>query len=69
MSIEKHKEDYKEDAWKNYTITELGNWVHLLCKRAEHRDNNEKAKKDLYDANNYLWMIEQKLKECINKIL
>lgn len=60
--IEKHKEDYKEEIWKNYSLQELGMWVHLFHKRSLHRDNEEKARKDLYDAKNYLWMIEQNLK-------
>ncbi len=61
--IESHQSDYKSKAWKTYTIQELGNWIHLFHKRSIHRDNSEKSKKDLYDAKNYLWMMEQKLKE------
>ena len=63
MSIEKHQKDYKTEAWKNYTIAELGWWVHLLTKRSEHRSNQEKREKDLYDASNYLWMLQQKLED------
>lgn len=63
MGIEAHQKDYKPEAWKLYTLGELGMWVHLLRKRAEHRSNEEKKTKDLYDANNYLWMLEQKIKE------
>lgn len=63
MGIEKHEKDYKPEAWKQYTLGELGMWVHLLNKRAEMRSNQEKEEKDLYDASNYLWMLEQKLKE------
>lgn len=63
MSIEKHQEDYKPNAWQNYTLGELAMWVHLLRKRAEHRTNEEKKAKDLYDADNYLWMLKEKMKE------
>lgn len=62
MSIEKHQKDYKPEAWKQYTLGELGMWVHLLTKRAGHRSNQEKREKDLYDASNYLWMLQQKIK-------
>lgn len=60
--IENHETDYKTAAWMNYSIEELGQWVSLLNKRAQHRDNPEKARKDLYDAKNYLRMIEEKVK-------
>lgn len=57
-SIEHHQVDYKSDAWKQYTLQELGYWVHLFVKRAEHRDNAEKKVKDLHDAQNYLNMMQ-----------
>ena len=60
--IEEHQPDYKKDVWKKYSIQELGMWVHLFHKRAPHRTVLEKQQKDFYDAKNYLWMIEQKLK-------
>lgn len=60
-SIQKHEPDYKAQAWDQYTMFELGYWVHLLSTRATHRDNAEKAKKDLYDAQNYLDMMQSKL--------
>jgi hypothetical protein len=44
-------------------MQELGEWVHLLCKRAEHRSNPKKRKKDLYDARNYLSFMDEKLKK------
>lgn len=56
-----HQPDYKPNAWDAYTLNELGHWVHLLAKRAEHRDNPEKRAKDLYDAQNYLDMMQSKL--------
>ncbi len=60
--LEKHQEDYKQHAWTRYSIQELGNFIHLFNKRSSHRANIEKATKDLHDAKNYLWMIEEKLK-------
>ena len=64
--LEKHQPDYKPSIWKQYSLSELGNWVHNFHKRAYHRANQDKAKKDLYDAKNYLWMMEQILKDrCI----
>lgn len=65
MSIEKHQKDYKPEAWKAYSLGELGMWVHLLRKRAEHRTDKVKKEKDLYDAGNYLWMLKQKIKELL----
>ena len=61
--IEKHEKDYRPEAWRNYSFAELGQWVELLAKRANHRSTPEKKKKDLYDARNYLSMMETKLKE------
>lgn len=60
-TIDQHQADYKPQAWEAYTIQELGQFVHLLAKRAEHRDNPEKRAKDLYDARNYFLMIGAKL--------
>jgi len=62
MEIKENK-DYKTDAWKEYYIDELQSWVTLLVKRATHRNNIEKAKKDLQDARNYLDMLESSLEE------
>jgi len=62
-SIKPHSNDYKNNAWKDYTYEELAQWVSLLTKRASHRDNEEKKKKDLYDAKNYLEMMNEKFKE------
>ena len=62
-SLETHRSDYKDRAWEEYSFGELGNFVHLLAKRSEHRSTPEKKKKDLYDARNYLLMMDAKLKE------
>lgn len=64
IGCESHQADYKPHAWENYTLAELGWWVHLLTKRAEHRSNSEKRAKDLHDAGNYLSMMEAKLEEA-----
>ena len=63
--LEKHEKDYVNSAWENYTLKELGNWVYLLSKRAQHRTNKDKIRKDLYDAKNYLAMMEHKLKQQV----
>lgn len=54
-----HASDYKNKAWQQYTQEELGWWVHLLTKRAGHRDNEDKKAKDLYDAGNYQAMLDE----------
>jgi len=61
---EPHQADYKPHAWENYTLAELGWWIHLLTKRAEHRSNPEKRAKDLHAAENYSSMIQAKLEEA-----
>ncbi len=50
--------DYKRQAWEAYTLAELGQWVHLFAKRAEHRTNMAKRDRDLRDAQNYLHMMQ-----------
>lgn len=67
-SIEKHIPDYQPAAWEAYTLSELGNFVHLLAKRAEHRANKDKQIKDVYDAKNYLSMMVAKLDELEKKL-
>ena len=44
-NIKKHAGDYNDRAWEEYSFAELGNFVHLLAKRSEHRSNPEKKKK------------------------
>lgn len=63
-TIKAHASDYKDQAWRQYSIQELGNFVHLLVKRSSHRAEPEKRKKDLYDARNYLAMIEAHISEA-----
>jgi hypothetical protein len=62
--LDAHAKDYKDAAWKEYSVQELGNFIHLLVKRASMRDNAEKRSKDLYDAHNYLTMIEMHLQSA-----
>ena len=61
--LNEHQKDYKQKAWQNYSLEELGNWIYLFSKRANHRSNIMKTKKDLHDAKNYLLMMEEKLKQ------
>ena len=60
-SILPHQPEYKEGAWRDYSLEELGHWVHLFAKRAQHRAIPEKVRKDLYDAQNYLNMMQSQL--------
>lgn len=57
-SIKPHEDDYKDKSWCEYSLTELGMWVHLLVMRSSHRSNLKKRAKDLYDARNYLAMMD-----------
>lgn len=58
QSIVPHAPDYSDSAWKEYSVSELGWWVHLLVRRAGMRSNPEKKSKDLMDAQAYLDMIQ-----------
>jgi len=58
-----HQPQYKPKAWEAYSLSELGQWVHLLTKRAEHRSDPVKKAKDMHDAQNYLDMMQAKLDE------
>jgi hypothetical protein len=51
---------YKQEAWRAYSMSELGDLVHLLHKRAGHRDDAAKKAKDLFDARAY-WVMMGKL--------
>ena len=57
-SIKERSADYQNRSWEDYTLQELGNWVHLLAKRSQHRSNEDKKRKDLEDAQNYLNMMQ-----------
>jgi hypothetical protein len=60
-SIEEHQPKYKEGKWRTYTLNELGMYVHLLIKRALHRADKIKARKDVTDAQNYLNMMQSQI--------
>lgn len=66
-TTEQHAADYKPQAWEQYTLAELGQWVHLLAMRAGHRKKPKKRAKDLYDAHNYLAMMAAKLASLEDK--
>lgn len=63
IEIKEYTNDYKDRAWEEYSIEELGNMIHLLAKKATHRSKDYKRKSDLKEARNYLAMIDTKLKE------
>lgn len=60
-SIKEHQTKYIEGIWKEYSLYELGWWVHLLAKRSQHRVDATKRDKDLTDAQNYLNMMQSHL--------
>ena len=62
--LAEHEADYKPAAWEEYTVFELGWWVHLLTKRAGMRADPVKREKDLSDAADYLAMMEEKVKRA-----
>lgn len=63
-----HSKKYKDRAWQNYTLTELGDWVHLLAKRSQHRTDPAAAIKDITDAQNYLDMMEAHLQDLRTRL-
>lgn len=67
--IKHRSEDYKNKSWEDYTLMELGAWVNNFVKRSYHRavggENDRKALKDLYDAKNYLKMMDARIDEAI----
>ncbi len=60
-SLLPHEPKYKPDAWKEYSIAELGGIVAFFVKRSAMRANPKAAEKDLTDAQNYLDMIQAHL--------
>ena len=62
-SIIPHAPKYNDRAWEQYSLQELGNWVHLFAKRATHRTDADKRAKDLTDAQNYLDMMQAHLND------
>ena len=66
--LEKHKPDYKSKSYREYTIIELGQAINFFMRRATHRANPDKLKKDCYDAKNYLAMMQEKVKNKTEKL-
>lgn len=56
VAIVEHAPKYIAGAWRDYPLEELGQWIHLLHKRARHRTSMSKRLKDLQNARNY-WMM------------
>ncbi len=54
-------DESQNDAWRDFTIEELGQLVHLLVKRAHHRSSQAECLKDLEDARNYWRMIGSRI--------
>lgn len=52
-----------EKARDKYSFWELGMWVHMFTTRAANRKTLDARKRDLYDARDYLKMMDNKLKE------
>ncbi len=69
-TIKKDEPNYRPDAWQEYTLSELGEWVHLLAKRALMRspEAREKALKDLQDADAYHAMMGSHLAAVREKL-
>lgn len=61
--LARYEVNYAQDAWQEYSLAELGQWVHLYAKRAEHRATREARDRDLQDAQNYLSMMQARLDE------
>ena len=67
-NFNKHDAAYHpKDAWRQYSIAELGTWVDVLTRRATVRTDKEKKEKDLYDAQNYLDMMQERLNEIASQ--
>ena len=57
-ALKYHRDDYADQSWKGYTLEQLGNAVAFFVKRSVQRSKPAKQAKDLYDANNYLAMMQ-----------
>ena len=57
-SLRPHQSDYEDQSWKSYTLEQLGSAVAFFVKRATQRAIPAKQAKDLYDAHNYLAMMQ-----------
>jgi hypothetical protein len=61
--LKKYEKEYEPEMWREYSMEELMWWVLNLTRRATHRTNLKKALKDTEDAKNYLWMMQELIKE------
>lgn len=68
-SIIPNAPDYKNRAWEEYTVAELGNIIHFFVKRAGHRQDPVKAAKDLKEARAYRDMLNAKIDEAEQKFV
>jgi len=71
MGIERldvHQPDYLPKSYREYSLSELGGVIAFFTKRAGHRSNPDKQRKDLYDAKNYLAMLTEKVKNKAEKL-
>lgn len=67
-SLEEHQPKYLADAWRLYSLAELGNTVAFFIKRATHRLKPEQAAKDVQDAQNYLDMMQAHVNDAKAKL-
>lgn len=68
QTIDQPASSYKvPNAWEVYSLNELGQWIHLLVKRAHHRFNGEKRSKDLQSAQNYLNLMQVVIDEAVSR--
>jgi hypothetical protein len=58
---------YQPGSWADYEAWELGNFAHLFMRRAEHRSDDEKARKDLFDAEQYAHMLVEMVRDRIEQ--
>jgi hypothetical protein len=65
--IESHSHRFKNDAWRGYSMRELGDAAAFFVKRSTHRDPESQQKrieKDLVDATNYTSMFLEHINEA-----
>jgi len=57
--LNQHQHKFKPEAWRGYSTEELEWWSKLLRKRATHRTDEAKIRKDIRDAENYELMLNK----------
>lgn len=68
-SCVEHQPKYQSGAWRGYSLAELGNAVAFFAKRATHRMDSEKRRKDLTDAQNYLHFMQAHIDFLVEDLL